>query len=61
MKKGYYYMVQVQPVVGGFKYFKANNKLQIKNYLQSINIDIEIIYDPTDKPVEGIYYTDLTK
>jgi hypothetical protein len=63
-KKAYYYTAHVFPVAdpaNPFEYFKAFSKKQIKKHLNNINKDAINIYDPSAKPVHGIYYEDVTE
>lgn len=61
-KKAFYYTVTVPHAVNrGWQYFKAFKKKDIREHLRNSNISDAYIYDPYEKPEEGITYKDLTK
>jgi len=62
MKKSeYYYAVLMKADdINSLLYFKAYSKKQIKKHLSNIKQTPVVIYDPSVKPVHGIYYHDIT-
>jgi hypothetical protein len=59
--KAYYYTAVVSTPNEPYKYFKALSKKQVKQHLKNTYTDFDIICDPSNKPVHGIYYQDITE
>lgn len=55
----YYYFVDAQSVHQRF--FKALNKRQIKKYLADHFVRYDNVFDPSDEPVDGLTYIDVTQ